>query len=201
MNPNWIKLWLRELSKVQEWEEVLGQSSKPTSMPPPPWTDDSDINWFLQMAWTKAPYAHVYTYGVYHHSAFTMLLMLGQSAQYGLRKITGTENYTHAYLHCNPLDTCTCLGPCHSDGRTISHHSPLLSSSSSISKEPTNDHDNDHSSSSTLSSSNESSSDASSSSSSSSADEQSKLSSSSSSASATNSSKGTDYLSYPSDSG
>ncbi|KAF9439908.1 hypothetical protein P691DRAFT_768627 [Macrolepiota fuliginosa MF-IS2] len=54
-----IKLWLKELSEVQEWEEVPGQSSKPTSTPPPPWTDNSDINQFLQMAWTKAPYSHI----------------------------------------------------------------------------------------------------------------------------------------------
>ncbi|KAF9439475.1 hypothetical protein P691DRAFT_769659 [Macrolepiota fuliginosa MF-IS2] len=115
----------------------------------------------------------------------------------GWRKIAGTENYTHAYLHGNPPDTHTCLGPCHPDGRTISHHSPSSSSSSSISKEPTNDHNNDHSSSSTSSSSNESSS-AASSSSSSSADEQSNSLSSSSSASATNNSKETGQLSYAS---
>ncbi|KAF9439736.1 hypothetical protein P691DRAFT_769015 [Macrolepiota fuliginosa MF-IS2] len=129
-----------------------------------------------------------------------MPLMLGQSAQCGWRKIAGTENYTHAYLHGNPLDTCTCLGPCHPDGRTISHNSPSSSSSSSISKEPTNDHDNDHSDLSMLSSSNESLSDASSSSSSSSSstDEQSNLSSSSSSASATNNSKEMDQLLYDS---
>ncbi|KAF9441194.1 hypothetical protein P691DRAFT_766606 [Macrolepiota fuliginosa MF-IS2] len=199
MNSDQIKLWLRELSDVQEWEKVPGQSSKPTSTPPPPWMDNSDTNQFLQMAWTKAPYIHVYTYGVYHHSAFTMPLMLGQSAQCGWRKIAGMENYTHAYLHGNPLDTRTCLGPCYPDGRTISHNSPSSSSSSSISKEPTNDHDNDHSNSSTSSSSNESLSDASSSSSSSSStDEQSNLSSSSSSTSATNNSKGTDQLSYDS---
>ncbi|KAF9441528.1 hypothetical protein P691DRAFT_766177 [Macrolepiota fuliginosa MF-IS2] len=198
MDSDWIKLWLRELSDVQEWEEVPGQLSKPTSTPPPPWIDNSNTNQFLQMAWTKAPYTHVYTYGVYHHSAFTMPLMLGQSAQCRWRKIVGMENYTHTYLHGNPLDTCTCLGPCHPDGRTISHHSPSSSSSSSIYKEPTNDHDNDYSSSSTLSSSNESLSNASSSSLSSSfsADEQSNLSSSSSSASATNNSKETDQLSY-----
>ncbi|KAF9442302.1 hypothetical protein P691DRAFT_765349 [Macrolepiota fuliginosa MF-IS2] len=161
--------------------------------------DDSDLNQFLQMVWTKVPYSHIYTYGVYHHSAFTMLLMFGQSAQYGWRKIAGTENYTHTYLHGNPLDTCTCLGSYHPDGRAISHHSLSSSSSSSISKEPTNDYDNDHSNSSTLSSSNESLSDASSSSSSSSfADEQSNSSSSSSSASATNSSKEMDHLSYAS---
>ncbi|KAF9442023.1 hypothetical protein P691DRAFT_765650 [Macrolepiota fuliginosa MF-IS2] len=199
MNPDWIKLWLRELSKVQEWEEVPGQSSKSTSTPPPPWTDNSNINQFLQMAWTKASYSHIYTYGICHHSAFTMPLMLGQLVQYGWRQIAGTENYIHAYLYGNPLDTCTCLGLCHPDGRTISHHSP--SSSSSKSKEPTNDHDNDHSSSSTSSSSDESSSDtSSSSSSSSSSDEQSNLSSSSSSASITNSSKGMGQLSYASDS-
>ncbi|KAF9440206.1 hypothetical protein P691DRAFT_768124 [Macrolepiota fuliginosa MF-IS2] len=127
-----------------------------------------------------------------------MPLMLGQSAQCGWRKIAGTENYTHAYLHGNPLDTHTYLGPCHPDGRTISHHSPSSLSSSSISEEPTNDHDNDHSSSST-SSSNESLSDASSSSSlSSSADEQSNSLSSSSSASTTNNSKEMDQLSYAS---
>ncbi|KAF9440285.1 hypothetical protein P691DRAFT_767997 [Macrolepiota fuliginosa MF-IS2] len=197
MNSDWIELWLRELSEVQEWEEVPGCSSKPTSTPPSPWTDDSDINRFLQMAWTKAPYAHIYTYGVYHHLAFTMPLMLGQSAECGWRQIAGTENYTHAYLHGNPLDTHTCLGPCHPDGRTISHHSLSSLSSSSISKEPTNDHDNDHFLS-TSSSSNESLSNASSSSSSSSsADEQSNL-SSSLSTSVTNSSKETDHLSYAS---
>ncbi|KAF9443354.1 hypothetical protein P691DRAFT_764359 [Macrolepiota fuliginosa MF-IS2] len=198
MNSDQIKLWLRELSDVQEWEEVPGWSSKPTSTPPPPWMDDSNINRFLQMAWTKAPYSHVYTYGVYYHSTFTMPLMLGQLAQCGWRKIVGMENYTHTYLHGNPLDTRTCLGPCHPDGRTVSHHSPSPSSSSFISNEPTNDHDNDHSNSSMMSSSNESLSDVSSSSSSSSADEQSNLSSSSSSASATHSSKGTDQLSYDS---
>ncbi|KAF9443353.1 hypothetical protein P691DRAFT_764358 [Macrolepiota fuliginosa MF-IS2] len=188
MNSDQIKLWLRELFDVQEWEEVPGRFSKPTSTPPPPWMDDSNINQFLQMAWTKAPYSHVYTYGVYHHSAFTMPLMLGQSAQCGWRKIIGIENYIHTYLHGNPLDTRTCLGPCHPDGRTISHHSPLPSSSSSISNKPTNDHDNDHSNSSTTSSSNESLSDVSSSSSS----------SSSSSTSATHSSKGMNHLSYDS---
>ncbi|KAF9439701.1 hypothetical protein P691DRAFT_769094 [Macrolepiota fuliginosa MF-IS2] len=154
MNLDQIKLWLRELSKVQEWEEVPECSSKPTSTPPLPWTDDSSTNQFLQMVWTKAPYSHIYTYGVYHYSTFTMPLMLGQSAQCGWRQITGTENYTHTYLHGNPLDTHTCLGPCHPDGRTIPHHSlSSSSSSSSESKELTNDHDNDHSSSSASSSS------------------------------------------------
>ncbi|KAF9439595.1 hypothetical protein P691DRAFT_769342 [Macrolepiota fuliginosa MF-IS2] len=96
MNSNQIKLWLREPSEVQEWEEVPGHSSKPTSTPPPPWMDNSNLNWFLQMVWTKVPYSHIYTY-----------------AQYGWRKIVGTENYIHAYLHGNPLDTHICLGPCH----------------------------------------------------------------------------------------
>ncbi|KAF9439827.1 hypothetical protein P691DRAFT_768766 [Macrolepiota fuliginosa MF-IS2] len=111
-----------------------------------------------------------------------MPLVLGISQQYGWRPIADTENYTHTYLHGNPMDTHTNLGPCHPDGRTISHHSPSSSPLSSESKEPTNDHGNDHSTSLASPSSDESSS------------------SSSSSASATNNSKETDHLSYALDS-
>ncbi|KAF9439669.1 hypothetical protein P691DRAFT_769163 [Macrolepiota fuliginosa MF-IS2] len=125
------------------------------------------------MAWSNAPY--VYTYGVYYHSVFTIALLLRRSEQYGWRPIAGTENYTHTYLHGDPMDTHINLKPCYPDGRTVSYHSLLSSSSSSKPKEPTNYHGNDYSPSSTSSSL----------SSSSSSDEQSSSSSSSSSASAT----------------